>query len=75
MIDHAAGQHTLPSLAKDKGKSKAKLARKHDGLTQTQLSFGQKPKDISQLERLREMALRKLGKLFYHPPGRKSHDS
>ncbi|KXN91395.1 hypothetical protein AN958_00657 [Leucoagaricus sp. SymC.cos] len=42
LIDHAAGQHTLPSLAKDKGKSKWKPARGSDGMVQTQLAFGQK---------------------------------
>jgi Fanconi-associated nuclease 1 len=59
MIDHAMGQHTLPSLAKGKGKKKQ--SSKNDGMVQTQLSFGQKPKAVSQLKRLREMAMERLG--------------
>lgn len=64
MINYAAGQHTLPSLTRGKKKGKDKQAPKYDGMIQTQLSFGQKPKDISQLKRLREMALEKLGMSF-----------
>ncbi|KAF7778490.1 hypothetical protein Agabi119p4_2835 [Agaricus bisporus var. burnettii] len=59
MIDHAIGQHTLPSLAKGKGKKKQ--TSKNDGMIQSQLSFGQKPKTVSQLKRLREMAMERLG--------------
>jgi hypothetical protein len=59
MIDHAMGQHTLPSLAKSKGKKKQ--VPRNDGMVQTQLSFGQKPKIVSQLKRLREMAMERLG--------------
>ncbi|KAF9447872.1 hypothetical protein P691DRAFT_705955 [Macrolepiota fuliginosa MF-IS2] len=61
MVDHAIGQHTLPTLAKRMEKGKGKQAPKYDGLVQTQLSFGQKPKVISQLKRLRDMALARLG--------------
>jgi Fanconi-associated nuclease 1 len=45
LLDHAAGQRTLPALAKHKGKtkSKGKSAYKSDGMVQTQLSFSQKP--------------------------------
>ncbi|KAF5358415.1 hypothetical protein D9756_001293 [Leucocoprinus leucothites] len=61
MINHATGQKTLPSIAKKTGKSSQKQTRKDDGMLQTQLSFGQKPKDMSQMKRLREMALARLG--------------
>lgn len=64
MINHATGQRTLPPVEKKIGKLSKKLTRKDDGLTQTQLSFGQKPKYMSQMKRLREMAMKKLGRVL-----------
>lgn len=58
MINHATGQRTLPS------KSNKKPMRKYDGMMQSQLSFGQKPKCTSQMKRLREMVMEKLGRLL-----------
>jgi len=58
MINHATGQRILPS------KLNKKPVRKDDGMMQSQLSFGQKPKCTSQMKRLREMVMEKLGTLL-----------
>lgn len=58
MINHATGQRTLPS------KSNKKPMRRDDGMMQSQLSFGQKPKCMSQIKWLREMVMEKLGRLL-----------
>ncbi|KAJ3554977.1 hypothetical protein NP233_g12311 [Leucocoprinus birnbaumii] len=61
MINNAAGQKTLPSAIAKKQSGKSGKKQAYDGMVQTQLSFGQKPKDLSQMKRLREMALARLG--------------